>query len=534
MDQLQQGALRAWIAVAFLSITLLLLTPWGPAAARDLRVGVPQAPGTADPHADVGPETITFNVNVYEALTGLNQQGKLSPLLATSWKPDADGLSWIFELRRGVKFQDGSDFTSEDVIASVHRARGLEAPNPFGGYISTVTNVKADGPYTVIFQTAEPDPILPEGLGLIAIMTAESAEGTTEDFNQNKFKDNSTAPYRLVRYTTGEGYEAQGFAGYWGDKPIFENVTFTEMPNPSTRVAALLAGDVDLIEDVPPADIKRLDTDPSIHVANLPSTRAPYIIMDQHRESSPGITDKNGEPIKNPFLDWRVRRAVSLAIDRDAIVDKVMQGNAIKTSTIVPEGGAGWSPDLNSGAYSEYDPETARKLLAAAGYPDGFRVEFRFTETHVNAAQHAQAMAQMLARVGIEMDVQLLPGNLFLPDWRAGNYSMSMLSYSGNNLEPNRSILVTHHSKVEGTALGVHNAGRFVNPVADFYFDRSLTEMNPEIRETYYRIVNESVANQVNLIFTHFATKSWATRGGMVFRPYATEDSTRIVGVSLQ
>jgi peptide/nickel transport system substrate-binding protein len=317
---------------------------------------------------------------------------------------------------------------------------------------------------------------------------------------------------------------------YWGGMPAWDKVTIRAIKNDASRVAALLAHDVDFIEAVPPADFPRLQANADVVAVAFPGARTPYIAMDQRREQSPDITDKKGMPIRNPFLDWRVRKAMDLAIDRNAIVARVFDGLADKTSQVEPPGQIAHSDALDaSPLYTEYNPEKARALLADAGYAGGFKVKLNTPDTgYLGASAYVQALGQMFSRIGIDTEVNVLPRSVFVKSWFAGEYGFAINSYGGTNLEPDRSILAVLHSKSEGGDGGVQNGGRFVNPKIDFYYLLGSREMDRDLRVAYYRAAQEAAVQDVNLIMTHRPRLLWGMRKGLQFRQYPAEEYFRL------
>lgn len=288
-----------------------------------------------------------------------------------SWKT-VDPLTWEFELRKGVKWHDGSDFTAEDVKFTMERIPNVpNSPSSFSIYIRQIKEVIVKGPHTVQFKTETPYPLMPNELAAVPIISKKNGTGaTTEDYNSGKAAI-GTGPYKLVEWKRGDRVIFEKNPAYWGGVEPWDKVTIRYLTNDAARVAALLAGDVQVIDVVPTADIAKLSKNKDVKLATAVSNRLMYLHMDQHREAnSPFVTDKSGKPLeKNPLMDRRVRQAISKAINREAIVSRVMEGQAIAAGQLLPETFFGTSKNL---PVEKFDAEGAKKLLAEAGYPDGF------------------------------------------------------------------------------------------------------------------------------------------------------------------
>ncbi len=272
------------------------------------------------------------------------------------------------------------------------------SPSPFTAYTKQIKEMTVVDPYTIRFKTATPYPLMPSDMTQVAIISKSAAKASTDDFNSGKAAI-GTGPYKLVRYAKSDRIELARNDAYWGGKTPWDKVTLRLLPQDASRVAALLSGDVQVIENVPTSDVAQLRKDKRLAVYRTVADRLIYLHLDSDRDVSPFVTDKAGKPLaKNPLKDPRVRKAISKAINRPAIVEKVMEGEAIPAGQLVPDFLFGATKNLKVEAF---DPEGAKKLLAEAGYPDGFGLTIHAPNNrYVNDAKIAQAVAQMLARVG--------------------------------------------------------------------------------------------------------------------------------------
>jgi peptide/nickel transport system substrate-binding protein len=338
----------------------------------------------------------------------MDPDSKMIPGLATSWKT-IDDTTWEFKLRKGVKFHDGSELTAEDVVFSIDRVPLVpNSPGRFTAYTKAIVSKQIVDPYTLRLKYAAPYPLAPNDLSTIYIVSKKvAANATTDDFNSGKAAIGS-GRFKFVKYVNGDRVELVRNDNYWGDKPVWDKVTFRIIKSEPARVAALLSGDVDAMEGVPTADLARLKADPKFNVTSKISHRVIYFNFDYLDRVSPFIFAKDGKPLaKNPLLDVRVRRAMSKAINRPAIAERVMEGQAIPSGQLVSATLFGNVPSLKADAF---DPEGAKKLLAEAGYPDGFNITIHGPSgRYVNDEKIVQAVAQMLARVGIAAKVETAP-----------------------------------------------------------------------------------------------------------------------------
>jgi peptide/nickel transport system substrate-binding protein len=348
--------LRVFIAVFSLLISI------ASASAADISIALGADVTSIDPHF----HNLTPNSNIadhiFETLVAMDPRARLKPGLAVSWKA-IDDLTWEFKLRPGVKFHDGSDFTAADVAFSIDRTGQIpNSPSPFTIYTKQITEKIVVDPLTIRLKTATPYPLMPNDMRTVFMVSSKAAKGASSaDFDSGKATI-GTGPYRFVRYAKGDRIELARNDAYWGSKPVWEKVTFRLIPSDPSRVAALLAGDVRAIENVPTADLARLSKDPDFSISRTVSYRLIFLHLDTNRDKSPFVTDKNGKPLdRNPLKDLRVRKAISKAINRPAIVDRVMEGAAVATGQLMPEGMFGYTPNLKP---EPFDPEGAKKLLA--------------------------------------------------------------------------------------------------------------------------------------------------------------------------
>jgi peptide/nickel transport system substrate-binding protein len=494
------------------------------AHAAELRIGLAADVTSLDPHyVNIAPNN-NAAWHVFDALVHVDANARLVPGLAVSWRA-VDPTTWEFKLRRGVKFHDGSDFSAEDVLFSLERPATLSAsPGPFTGFVKAITAKKIVDPWTIQLKTAVPYAMLPYDLNSIFIVSKKAAAGaTTEDFNSGKAAV-GTGPYKLLRFARGDRIELARNGAYWGapnGKPTaWDKVTLRILPTDTARIAALLAGDLDAIESIPTADLTRLKANANLRLEQKVSWRTMLLHLDQYRDHPPRVSDKSGRPLpKNPFKDARVRLALSKAINRRAIVERVMEGNAIAAGNLVSPPVFGYVDALKP---ETYDPQAAKKLLADAGYPDGFALTLHAPNNrYVNDDQLAQAVAQMLARVGIQTKVETLPASVYFAKARAGEFAFALLgwgSFSGDLAL--RALAATPNAE---KGYGAWNWGHYSNPKVDALLEQGFATLDDSKREALAREAASLALKDVPVILLHHQLASWAMKKGIAYSPRTDE-----------
>jgi peptide/nickel transport system substrate-binding protein len=493
-----------------------------PAAAQELRIAMAADVTSADPHFfNLFPNN-NIAEHTYDKLVRMDADSRMIPGAATSWKA-IDDKTWEFKLRKGIKFHDGSELTAEDVVFSIERIPNVpNSPGPFTAYTKAIQKIDVVDPYTLRFRYAAPYPLAPNDLSTIYIVSKKAATGaTTEDFNSGKAAIGS-GPYKLVKYVNGDRVELTRNPNYWGDKPGYEKVTFKIIKNEAARMAALLSGDVDAIEQPPTADLARLKNDPKFTLTSKISHRVIYFNFDHQERVSPFITAKDGKPLdKNPLVDPRVRRAISKAINRPAIAERVMEGQAIPSGQLVSEKLFGHNPALKP---EVYDPEGAKKLLAEAGYPNGFNITVHGPAgRYVNDEKIVQAVAQMLSRVGITAKVETAPMGPYSGRASKQEFSFHMVGWgasTGEASSPLRSLLATFN---RDKGLGAVNWGRYTNPKVDYLIEQALQQVNDENRTIMLQRATELAMQDLGIMPIHFQFTMWATKKGVVYTPRTDE-----------
>jgi peptide/nickel transport system substrate-binding protein len=364
---------------------------------------------------------------------------------------------------------------------------------------------------------------MPSDMTQVAIISKSSAKASTDDFNTGKAAI-GTGPYKLVRYTKGDRIELARNDAYWGGKTPWDKVTLRLLPQDASRVAALLSGDVQVIENVPTSDVANLRKDKRVAVFRTVADRLIYLHMDSDRDASPFVTDKAGKPLaKNPLKDPRVRKAISKAINRPAMVEKVMEGEAVPAGQLVPDFLFGATKNLK---VEPFDPEGAKKLLAEAGYPDGFGLTIHAPNNrYVNDAKVAQAVAQMLSRAGIDTKVVAMPSATYFTQATDLKFSFMLLGWSTGTGESSSSLKALLMTFNRDKGYGTANRGRYSNGKVDALTEDALATVDDAKREAYLQRATELAINDTGIVPLHFQVNLWATRDGITYAPRTDENT---------
>ncbi len=499
------------------ALGLLLASQTLPSAAQKLTVGIDVGPPSLDPHLRMLTPDEAVSRHFFDALVLQDAEQHMLPGLAVSWHA-VDDRTWEFELRPNVEFSDGSRFTAEDVAYSLHRPPTVR--NAAGGYqlfTRGITGVEVLDPLHVRVHTAATDPILPRELSVIWIVSHRVGEASSEDFDTGKALV-GTGPFVLKEWRKSEHIALVRNERYWGRRPAWAEVTLRPIPNDSARIAALLAHDVDAINAVPPSALPNLRGRPDVRVFETASARPTYLEFDTYSDRAPDTTDSSGGPLAtNPLKDARVRLAISKAINRSAIVANTLEGAGQPAGQMLPPGYYGTSPALEP---EPFDPEGARRLLAEAGFPDGFGITLHVSNSRTPFDEKtAVAVAEMLSRIGIRTKVSAVPESIMRT--RSINHELSfmLLGYYSETGEPSlwlRAIVATS-DPVRGW--GYVNRGRHSLPDLDRLLEEGLGTVDDGKREQLFRKATEIAIGQAVIVPLFYAGAVWAVRAGLSYTP---------------
>ncbi len=486
---------------------------------RAVSIGLQAAITSIDPHYHNLSPNNSLLLHVFEPLIKRDANQKLVPGLAASWKA-VDDLTWEFKLRKNVRFHDGSPFTADDVVFTLKRVPNVpNSPSSFATFTKPIVDVKVVDPHTIVFKTATPHVLLPSDVASVLIVSKLHGEkAATEDYNSGKAAI-GTGPYKFAEYVPNQRVVLKANYGYWGGEEPWDKVTFKILTNSAARVAALLSGDVQMIETVPTSDIARLSQDKRFALADKVSNRVIYVHLHQWSDKPPPfVTAKDGKPLeRNPFKDARVRKALSMAINRDAIAERIMEKKAVPAAQLLPDFFYGTSKKLKP---AKYDPEGAKKLLAEAGYPNGFAMTIHGPNNrYINDDKVAQAIAQFYSRAGIDAKVETMPSSVYFTRATKGEFAYMVLGWgteSGEQGSSLRSLLATHDP---ARGMGVTNRGRYSNPAFDKMVTDALVTMDEKKREGMIQAAAEAAMNDAALIPIHYEVSTWATAKGLRYTP---------------
>ena len=510
--------MRIWFSLPGAAVLLWLL----PAAAADLRLAQSSSPSAMDPQFHNLAANLSVSQNVFDSLVRMNADSQIMPALAESWT-HIDASTWEFHLRPGVVFHDGSPLTADDVIFSLDRPATLvNSPASFGLYTRAITGKTAVDAHTLRISTNGPYPLLLSDLTTIFVLSRHAAEGlATEDFARGRGMI-GTGPYRFLSFLRDDRVELARSETSWEAKPAWEHVTLRFIPNNASRLAALLAGDVDAIEGVPTTDLETVKSNAKLVFAQKVSGRLVYLYVDSGRNDTPQVTAKDGGKLaRNPLADERVRRAMSMAINRPAIAERVMAGLGYPAANLVPERLFGFDPTLKVTAF---DPEGAKRLLAEAGYADGFALVLNGPNDRLVAdAQIVQAIAQMFTRVGIATKVDTFPMSAYAPRGAKGDFSVGLIGFgaqTGESSSTLRAIIACTDAQSGG---GLYNWSHYCNRDVDAALSEALRTVDDAARLTLLqRAANLAISTEA-IIPLHFQATTWAARRGISIEPRTDE-----------
>jgi len=436
-----------------------------------------------------------------------------------------------------VKFTDGADFTANDVIYSFCRAPRVEnSPSSFAIYSRSITDMTAPDPLTLIMRTAGPYPLLPTEVSTIAILSAKANGAGQVTFDRQECKGVGvypkteafnagqatvgTGPYKLVRFSKGDRIILERNDGYWGEKPPWQRVIFRPITSAGPRVAALLAGDVDLIENVPNQDLERIKANPNYKVVQGLSARVIYLHFDYIDDAPPGVADAGS---KNPFRDKRVREAISKAIDRDAIVARIMGGVALPAAELLPPQMFGANRDAKP---AKADPEGAKKLLAEAGYPNGFTLVLATpNDRYVNDAQIAQAVAQMLARIGLKVSVDAMTSSQFFAKRTKRDFGFWLAGWISDTGDMSAQLKPLAATPDRDKGWGTTNPGGYSNREVDALLEKALGTIDDTKRAALLAQASRIAMADYGVLPLHFEMTTWAMRKELAYTPRVDQNT---------
>ncbi|WP_127108357.1 ABC transporter substrate-binding protein [Pararhodobacter zhoushanensis] len=494
-----------------LMASAISVAAFAPAVSADpLRIAIGGAFTSMDPHFYNATPNHTVAMHIFDRLIDRRPDTSLAPALALSWEAVSD-TEWLFHLRDGVTWHDGEPFTADDVAFTYTRARDVpNSPGGFGGFLREVESVEVIDDLTLKITTPVPAPNLPRNLAFVPIISRHVGEtATTEDYNAGTAVI-GTGPYRFVSYAPSDRVEYARNDDWWGEAQPWDTVTLRMIPSAGARVAALLSGDVDVIDTPPSGDLERLRSDDNLAVYSTPGMRVMYVGLNQ-TDSAPGVSGPNGEALDtNPLQDPRVRRALSLAINREGLATRLMQGAAVPTGQWLSEGQFSYAPSVE---VPPYDVAAAQALLAEAGYPDGFTLPvFGPNDRYPGDAATTQALAQMWARLGLRTSVDSQPWSTYSGITGTGELSVGLLGWGSPTGEAGYLLTNVLHTRDADAGTGIFNTGRYSNPELDALVDTAMATLDDAEREALLIQAVEMVDADTAMIPLFMLINNWATR----------------------
>ncbi|ANG84421.1 ABC transporter substrate-binding protein [Microbacterium aurantiacum] len=410
--------------------------------------------------------------NVFDTLVAPDENLEMQPALAESWEVSDDQLTWTFDLRDGVTFHDGSEFTSEDVVYSYRRIIDEQLANAWK--FAAITDIAAPDDDTVVITVAQPTPNLLSNLGgfkgmaIVQQENVESGDITTAPIG--------TGPFSVTGYSSGDRITLAANSDYWGGAPELAGLEYRFISEPATALAALRAGDIHWTDVVPPQQVSELESDDTVQLGLTPSSDYWYLALNEARE---------------PWSDVRVRQALAYAIDRDAIVQAVSYGTAALNQLAIPEQSV-WYTE-----YDEYstDLDTAQALLDEAGFTGG-TLDLLATSDYPETVTAAQIIASNLEPLGIDVEIRQPDFSTWLDEQNTGNFDMLMMGWLGN-IDPDDFYYAQHHTD------GASNAQKYSNAEVDALLDAGRIETDPEARKELYAEAATIIADEVSYIYLY-------------------------------
>jgi peptide/nickel transport system substrate-binding protein len=500
------------------------------AQAADLKIGVSAFPLSVDPHFYNGIGDRNLALHLFNRLVEQKGDMSLAPGLATEWKLVNDTV-WEFTLREGVTWSDGQPLTPDDVVFSLMRSANIpNSPLGYAPFTRDIASIEVTGPRTVRITTKQPSPVLPANLSALSIVAKHAVEGKESGDFDSAAVATGTGPFRLVSFARNDRAVMERNPVYWGEKPEWDRVEMRFIANEGTRSAALLAGDVDMIDAPSRNDLPRLRRDERFRVVSAPGNRSIMLLPNVITEGgSAEAADNDGQPLaRNPLKDLRVRQALSLGIDRKSLAERVLEGTAQATGQFMWPRAYSYTPEIDIPAF---DQARAKALLAEAGFPNGFRLTLSAFADRPDFRTVAQAVAQMWTRIGVRTEVNAVPASVYLGRGAKHEYLMPFFSWGVSTGEAGyvlNNLFITMDSK---TGAGPANWGGYSNPQLDALITRAQSTMDDAAREALLIQGQKIVAGDVAAIPLYQIVNFWATRRGVT---YEARQDQRTIATSAQ
>jgi peptide/nickel transport system substrate-binding protein len=477
-------------ALTFLSLTV-------PAAANSsIVVAVDSPPRTMNPHGSDADANLSVMANFFEGLLQRKApDGDLQPALAERFE-HPDLLTWKFYLRKGVKFHNGNDFDAWDVKFSFERLSNPDV-SEFVNTGKSIDRIDVLDAYTVVIKTKEPIPWFSNNMHQIYIMDKESTE--SRDPGDVEVKPIGTGAYKFVEWVKGSYLKMAANEDYWEGAPPLKNVELRPITESSTRFAALVSGQADIVSGVPVELYDKVVKNSKLETVSRPARRAIFLALG----NKPG----------SPSADLRVRKAIYMAINEDEIIQKIMRGHAAPAGQIVDSATIGYNPGLSR---MKYDPEGAKKLLKEAGYADGFEITLAGpNDRYIQDEKIAEAVARYLAKVGIKVNLDVKPKSIFFPEVTKGVHDFYLIGWFDGAFDMGRTYFKLIHSFDPDKGFGAWNGTRFSDPTIDLLLESTAAIVDQQQRAQVLQDLNKiAMADKVAWIPLHYQVDIYAVQKG--------------------
>ncbi|WP_281985097.1 ABC transporter substrate-binding protein [Thalassorhabdomicrobium marinisediminis] len=496
--------------------TALIAASAAMAQADSLTIGLKAEHPSMDPHFSRTSPGQNTAAHIFEGLTSIDENMQLVPALATEWT-NIDPTTWEIKLRDGVTFHDGSTFDAQDVITTVARVPKVEnSAASFESNVAMIENIEAVDPLTLRITTKAPSPDLMQQFGSVYILPSELGDeiaSTSFDSGESAI---GTGPYTYGDWMPNEKLTLSAYDDYWGEAPAFDDVTIRYIPNDAGRVSALIAGDVDLIDAMPAGDLAAVESRMEANIVQKTSGRMIYLGLDSDRADSPFVKGPDGGEIENPLRDARVRRALSLMIDRGQISERIMDGTSTPTGQMVPEGFTGYTAAVEA---PQADVEEAQRLLEEAGYGDGFTITLHGPNNrYQNDAKILQAVSQLWARAGLNTSVEAMPKNIYFGRASARDFSAFLVGFgttTGDSIRGLQQVIGTYD---EEGGTGRFNRGRFSSAEFDALVQQAAETFDADERQALLEEATAIAFNEEQAIIPiHLEQQIWAMKDTLSF-----------------
>ena len=481
------------------------------AQAETLKMAYDADPVTLDPHEQLSGGMLQLSHMAFDPLVRWDRNMGFEPRLAEKWER-VDEKTMRFTLRKGVKFHSGNELTAKDVQFTFDRIKN--SPD-FKGIFTQFEGVNIVDDHTFDLVTKTAFPLVLNNATYIFPMDSKFYSGQDENGNDkgmlvkhgNSFASRNisgTGPYTVSYREQGVRVEFERFGNYWdaASKGNVDKIVLTPIKEAPTRVAALLAGDVDFIMPVPPTDHKRIDSNGKVDLVTMPGTRIITFQMNQERVEA--------------FKDVRVRQAIVHAINNEGIVKKIMKGFATPAGQMSPEGYLGYNADLKP----RYDLKKAKQLMKEAGYENGFTVTMMAPNNrYVNDEKIAQAVASMLAKIGIKVDLKTMPKAQYWPTFDERAADMMMIGWHADTEDSNNFFEFLSACPDADTGAGQYNSGNFCSPEADKLMAQANVETDPAKRAAMMQKIEKINYDQAGFVPLHWQNLAWAAAKDVKIEP---------------